>query len=556
MPLSVKLLSRRLHGGFLFYERSRKLTNFTELLKEYGLSQEFSLAVKGELDGIPDSVGEEHLQGRKDLTGMTIVTIDGEDAKDLDDAVSVELLDNGNYMLGVHIADVSYYVKEGSELDREAYSRGTSVYLVDQVVPMLPKKLSNSLCSLNPNEIKLTLSCFMEIDESGRIINYDICETFIKSKKRMTYTAVYEILDGDMAARSKYKSLVPMFELMRRLALILRDKRMKRGSIDFDFPEPKVITDEQGKTTEIKIHENTIANKIIEEFMLAANETVAKHMHRLGMPFVYRVHEKPDGEKIEHFATLVRNMGYKFKTGSGVSPKAMQNLLFKIKDTPEQIMLSTIMLRSLMKARYSEENIGHFGLAAEHYCHFTSPIRRYPDLIVHRILREWLHKRLDERRIEHYNRIVADAAQQSSETEVRATEAERYWVAFKICEYMEDKLGQVFEAFISSVTSFGLFVQLPSTAEGLIKMSDLDDDYYEYNEATLTLTGRRTGKKYYIGQSITVQLVKVSKELMQLDFVPYATEQQQKEVKKNERKSKSKRKGKHKGRGSKQKSKA
>lgn len=514
-----------------------------------------------EVNNIPDMIPEEELNRRKDLSEMTIVTIDGADAKDLDDAVSVERLKNGHYMLGVHIADVSYYVKENSVLDDEAFNRGTSVYLIDQVVPMLPKKLSNGLCSLNPHRPRLTLSCFMEIDHSGGVLNYEICETFIKTVARMTYTEVTEVLDGDMAARNEFGDLVPTFELMRVLALILRDKRMRRGSIDFDFPEPKIAVDENGRAVGVKIYENTISNKIIEEFMLVANETVARHMFNLNLPLVYRVHEKPGSEKVERFATLVRNMNYKFKAKEAVSPKAMQNLLFKIKGTQEQTMLSTMMLRSLMKARYSNENLGHFGLAADYYCHFTSPIRRYPDLMVHRILRAWLNGKLDERQISRYTKITADAAKQSSDTEVSATEAERDLVAYKMCEYMEDKIGQEFDGFISSVTSFGLFVQLPNTIEGLIRMTDLDDDYYEYDESNMTLIGRHTGRTYFIGEQIRVRLTKVTTELKQIDFVPVEVEVKQKEVKnksggKTKAKPKGKHERKHKARRSKQKGKA
>ncbi len=532
-------------------------TDFKELLSQYGLSQTFSLAVTDEVSAIPDMIPEREIARRKDLTDMTIVTIDGEDAKDLDDAISISRLTSGHYMLGVHIADVSYYVKEGSELDLEAYNRGTSVYLVDQVVPMLPKKLSNGLCSLNPHKPRLTLSCFMEIDQTGGVVSYEIAETVIKSSARMTYTAVTEVLSGDMAARSQYVDLIPTFELMRELALILRDKRSRRGSIDFDFPEPKVLTDEDGNTVGIKIYEHTISNKMIEEFMLAANETVARHMFRLELPLVYRVHESPDPDKIERFATLVRNMNYKFKTGAKISPKAMQNLLFKIKGTTEQVMLSTMMLRSLMKARYSNENLGHFGLAAEYYCHFTSPIRRYPDLMVHRILREWLTGRLDEKRIAYYVKLTKDAAEQSSETEVAATEAERDWVAYKMCEYMQGQVGQEFDGFISSVTSFGLFVQLPNTVEGLIRMVDLDDDYYVYDEQTMSLTGRRSGRTYYMGEKIRVRLAKVNVDLKQIDFVPVDVTPKKKEVKKNtDGKTAKKPQRQHKGRRSKQKGKA
>ncbi|MCK9478916.1 MAG: ribonuclease R [Firmicutes bacterium] len=515
----------------------------------------FSLAVKDEVGGIPNKIAEKELKGRTDLTDKVVVTIDGEDAKDFDDAISIEMLENKNYMLGVHIADVSYFVEENSELDKEAFSRGTSVYLIDNVVPMLPEKLSNKLCSLMPNKLRLTISCFMEVSGSGEVVNYSFCESFIKSSARMTYSKVAEILNGDMASRDEYNSFVPVFELMRELAMILRDKRMERGSIDFDFPEPKVIVDESGAPTDIVINENSVSTKIIEEFMLAANETVAKYIGGLGLPLVYRVHEKPNSEKIEQFAVLVRNMNYKFKTGKEVSPKEMQRLLFKIKGTPQQTIITAVALRSLMKARYSEENLGHFGLAATSYCHFTAPIRRYPDLIVHRILRHAIRRTFNKKLIAHFENIAEEAARQSSETEIAAVEAEREWVGYKMCEFMKDKVGQNFKAFVSSVTSFGLFVQLPSTVEGLIKMSDLDDDYYEYDEASLSLTGRRTGKKYSMGQQLDVCLAKVSEELRQIDFV-LATEEQ-KEVKgKNGKASKRKYKKDRKNGRSKQKSKA
>jgi ribonuclease R len=473
-----------------------------------------------EVAQISDEIPQEELARRKDLSDMTIVTIDGEDAKDLDDAVSIEKQENSGYRLGVHIADVSYYVKENSELDREALRRGTSVYLVDSVVPMLPKKLSNGLCSLNPNKIRLTLSCFMEIDGNGAVLDYSIEETFIKSAARMTYKQVREILDGDMATRTQFSKLVPTFELMRELSLILRDKRARRGSIDFDFPEPKVITNDEGVAVDIRIAENTIANRIIEEFMLVANETVARHMHSLELPLVYRVHEPPSEEKVQRFVTLVRNLNYKFKAKKDVSPKAMQNLLFKIKDTPHQVLLSTMMLRSLMKARYSHENLGHYGLAAPYYCHFTSPIRRYPDLMVHRILHEWIKGSLDERRIALYTKVTQEAAKHSSDAEVAATDAERQWVDYKACEYMESLVGNEFVGFISSVTSFGLFVQLPNTVEGLVRMVDLADDYYEYDEENMILFGRRTGREYHIGAPMRVRLAKVNKDLGQIDFVP------------------------------------
>ncbi|OQB14769.1 MAG: Ribonuclease R [Firmicutes bacterium ADurb.Bin193] len=516
-------------------ERSRTFTEFKELLRQHGLTQEFPLAVMDEVSKIPEQIPEEEFARRRDLSDMTIVTIDGEDAKDLDDAISVERLSDGNYLLGVHIADVSWYVRANTELDDEAFNRGTSVYLVDKVVPMLPKKLSNGLCSLNPHKPRLTVSCFMTIDESGGVIDYELCESFIVSKARMTYTKVTKVLDGDMAARSEFSDLVPTFELMRELALILRDKRMRRGSIDFDFPEPKIITDDDGRAVDVKLYENTVSNKIIEEFMLAANETVARHMSSLELPLVYRVHEKPTEDKIERFVNLVRSMNYRFKMKKSISPKAMQNLLFQIEGKPEQLMLSTMMLRSFMKARYSNENLGHFGLAADYYCHFTSPIRRYPDLMVHRILREWLNGRLDKKRIALYAKLTKDAAEQSSDTEVGAVEAERDWVSYKMCEYMEDKVGQDFDGIISSVTSFGIFIQLPNTIEGLIRMSDLNDDYYEFDEATMTLVGRHTRRTYRIGESIRVRLARVAKDVKQIDFVPVEAFNEKKPLRKKQR---------------------
>jgi len=491
-----------------------------DFLKERGLTEEFTLAVLDEVSEIPDLIEEREIARRRNLFDKVVVTIDGEDAKDLDDAISIEKNSDGTYQLGVHIADVSFYVKENSMLDLEALNRGTSTYLVDTVVPMLPKKLSNGLCSLNPYKPRLTLSVFMDINKYGAVMNYEICESVIKSTARMTYKKVTQILDGDMAARNEYDDFIPVFETMRELALILRDKRSRRGSIDFDFPEPKIITDAEGKVKEIKTYEITISNKIIEEFMLLANETVAKHMSLLGLPSVYRVHESPDKAKIEKLAELVHSMGHKLKVKNDISPKAMQNLLFKINETPQYVVLSTIMLRSMMKARYCEENLGHFGLAADYYCHFTSPIRRYPDLMVHRLLREWLNGNLDDKKIQQYQTITRDVALQSSETEMSATVNERDFVDYKMCEYMEDKIGLEYDGIISSITSFGMFVQLPSTIEGLVRMVDLEDDYYEFDEVHYTLIGRRTGRMYNIGDSIKVRLVKVNTELKQIDFQP------------------------------------
>ena len=531
-----------------YFEGSCIFTKISEFLEERGLSQEFSLAVMDELEGISEKIPDSEISRRKDLMDMTIVTIDGADAKDLDDAVSVERLENASYKLGVHIADVSYYVKPGSAIDDEAFQRGTSVYLVDTVVPMLPQKLSNGLCSLNPHKPRLTMSIFMVVNSIGTVTSYEICESVIKTTARMTYSKVTQVLDGTMAARHEHHDLIPTFEVMRELALILRDKRMRRGSIDFDFPEPKIITDEAGKVIDIHNHEITISNKIIEEFMLLANETIAKHMNKLELPLVYRVHEKPDATKIEKLVVLVKSMGHKFKTKEDISPKVMQNLLFKIQDTPEQLILSTMMLRSLMKARYSEENLGHFGLAADYYCHFTSPIRRYPDLMVHRLLREWLNGNLVGNTIKMYEKITHDTSLQSSDTEVQATIAERDWVDYMMCSYMAERIGEEFDGVISSITSFGMFVQLPNTVEGLVRMVDLADDYYEFDDVHFILTGRRTGRQYHMGEMIRVRLSKVNVDLKQIDFIPVEAEAKgdkgKKEVKKHyDRKPKTK--GKH-----------
>lgn len=493
--------------------------NIQDFLQERGYQTDFSLAVTDELKNVPDMIPEGEINRRRQLFDKTIITIDGDDAKDLDDAVSLEQTADGKYLLGVHIADVSHYVRENTALDDEAYARGTSVYLVDTVVPMLPTKLSNELCSLQPHKPRLTLSCFMTINRQGKIVNYEICETVIKSCARMTYKKVTQILEGNMAARHAYKALVPMFEQMRELALLLRDKRMRRGSIDFDFPEPYIKTDENGKAIDVQVYPITISNKMIEEFMLAANETVARHCANLNIPSVYRVHEHPDEEKLEKLAALVRTFGHRLKAKGNVTPKTLQSLLFRADGTNAQTVLSTMLLRAMMKARYSEENLGHFGLAADFYCHFTSPIRRYPDLMVHRILKEWLHGTLSSARIRHYRKTVRLAAKQSSETEADATVAERDYDDYKICEYMEQKVGQEFTGTICSVTSFGFFVQLPDTVEGLVRMVDLKDDYYVFDESACVLAGKRSGRLYCMGQEVRVRLAKVNTELKQIDFV-------------------------------------
>lgn len=525
--------------------------NINDFLYNYGFNPEFNLAVFEEVKTFSEMIPESEFKKRKCLFDWQIVTIDGDDSKDFDDAVSIKKLKNGKFELGVHIADVSHYVTEGSALDAEAYNRGTSVYLVDNVVPMLPEKLSNDLCSLVPHKPRLTLSCLMKIDSQGNVEDYKICETAIKSCARLTYHKVTQVLDGNMSARNEYADFIEMFENMRELALILRDKRMRRGAIDFDFPEPYFELDESGKVIDVKARELSISNKIIEEFMLAANETLAKHCEKLGIPCVYRVHEEPDSEKIEKLVNLVKVFGHKLKVNGKVSPKAMQSLLFRVDGTNAQTVLSTAMLRAMMKARYCEENLGHFGLAADFYCHFTSPIRRYPDLIVHRILKEWLNGNLDEWRITHYNRVTRRAAEQSSLTEAEATVAERDYDDFMCCEYMEDKIGQEFIGIISSVTDFGFFVELPNTVEGLVRMVDLSDDYYEFNEDTMLLTGRRTGRVFCMGHQVKVKLAKVNKELKQIDFV--LTELEKNEAPKEVRRKDGKQRSKHSKKGRKKK---
>ncbi len=494
--------------------------DFEKLLREFNLSPEFSLAVRDEVESIPDVVPDEELVGRRDLTNLNIFTIDGDDAKDLDDAVSIEILENGNYLLGVHIADVSHYVREKTDLDREAMDRGTSVYLVDTVVPMLPKKLSNGICSLNQGVIRLTMSVFMELNDRGNIVDYEICESYIKSKHRLTYNNVTKLLEGDEQLNAKYSDIADDLFKMRDLALHLTDKRQRRGGIDFDIPETKVVTDGNGKPIEIKKYEITISNHIIEEFMLAANETVARHMNKLEIPCVYRVHEKPEPGKVEKLVLMLRGMGYDYRPKENISSNSLQKVLADFKGTDFETAVSTVMLRSMMKARYSEESLGHFGLAAVYYCHFTSPIRRYPDLAVHRILKTWLHGDMDAWKITHFNRFAKKAAELSSDAEVNAVDAERKWTEVKICEFMKDFVGEDFDATVMSVTSFGLFAELDNCVSGLIPMNELKDDYYIYDEINNCLIGRRHKNIYRIGQKLKVRLVRVDTELQQIDFIP------------------------------------
>ncbi|WIF94921.1 ribonuclease R [Caminicella sporogenes] len=496
-------------------------TDIVSIIRKYNLPEEFPKKVLKEAESIPDTVSEEEIAKRRDLRGMNIVTIDGADAKDLDDAVSIEKLDNGNYRLGVHIADVTHYVKEGSHLDKEALKRGTSVYLVDRVIPMLPKKLSNGICSLNPKVDRLTLSVFMEIDKKGNVVDHEICESVIKTKERMTYTDVSDILEkNDSKLIKKYDYLVEDFKLMQELAMILKKKKEMRGSIDFDFPEAKIILDENGKPIEIKKAERRIANRIIEEFMIVCNETVAERMYWLKLPFVYRVHEEPDMEKIENFNKFIHNFGYHLKgISTEIHPKTLQELFNKVKGTKEEHIISTIMLRSLKQARYSPENLGHFGLASNYYCHFTSPIRRYPDLQIHRIIKEMLKNELNQNRIARLKNIVANAADRSSERERLAVEAERETDDLKKAEYMSYRIGEEYYGIISGVVSFGIFVELENTVEGLVRISSLVDDYYIFDEENYLFRGERTNKVFRIGDEVKVKVVNVNIDQREIDFI-------------------------------------
>lgn len=490
------------------------------IVRGFDLPVEFSEKVMNQVERIPDEVSGADMAGRKDLRKVQMVTIDGEDAKDLDDAVSV-FKEGEVYHLGVHIADVSNYVQENSALDWEALERGTSVYLVDRVIPMLPHKLSNGICSLNQGVDRLALSCLMTIDGKGNVTDYEIAETVICVDRRMSYTSVKKILeDKDEQECKEYEELVPMFELMEELAAILRKKRHKRGSIDFDFPESKMILDKAGHPLAIQPYERNTATKIIEEFMLIANETVAQHFFWLELPFVYRTHENPDPEKILKLSTFLNNFGYHMKTSpkEEVHPKEIQKLLDKIEGTPEEMLISRLTLRSMKQAKYTVECTGHFGLACQYYCHFTSPIRRYPDLQIHRIIKEQLRGRMKEKRIAHYESKLPEVAKHSSTMERRADEAERETEKLKKAEFMEQHIGEVYEGVISGVTSWGIYVELENTIEGMVHVSKLPGDYYYYDENSYEMVGQDTGKKYRLGEQIKIRVDGVERLTRTIDF--------------------------------------
>jgi ribonuclease R len=490
------------------------------IVKGYELPVEFSEKIMHQVENVSNEVSEADMAGRRDLRDVQMVTIDGEDAKDLDDAVSLTM-EGGLYKLGVHIADVTNYVQENSALDWEAKDRGTSVYLVDRVIPMLPHKLSNGICSLNAGENRLALSCLMTIDKKGEVVSHEIVESVIKVDRRMTYTSVKKILeDRDENEINEYGELVDMFELMQELAHILREKRKKRGSIDFDFPETKIILDREGHPLEIKPYDRNVATKIIEDFMLIANETVAQHFYWLELPFVYRTHDNPDGEKIDKLATFIRNFGYSIKSQQDeIHPKELQKLLTRIEDTPEEALISRLTLRSMKQAKYTTECTGHFGLACQYYCHFTSPIRRYPDLQIHRIIKEQLRGKMNEKRIDHYNEILPEVAKHSSEMERRADEAERETDKLKKVEFMEGHIGEIFEGVISSITSWGVYVELPNTIEGMIHVSMLPGDYFYYDEESYEMVGQATDIRYKLGQTLRVKVNATDKISRTIDFV-------------------------------------
>ncbi len=489
------------------------------IVKGYDIPSEFPERVMNQAMRTADYVSAADMEGRRDLRDVMMVTIDGEDAKDLDDAVSLTKKD-GLYYLGVHIADVSNYVQENSALDREAKKRGTSVYLVDRVIPMLPHKLSNGICSLNHGEDRLAMSCLMTIDNNGAVIDHEICESVINVNERMTYTSVAKILEqNDEEECKRYEELVPMFKDMAELAAILRARRVERGSIDFDFPETKIILDKEGNPIDIKPYERNTATNLIEDFMLIANETVAQHFFWLESPFVYRIHEQPAPEKIANLTTFIRNFGYNLHTKTeDVHPKEIQKLLAKIEGSNEEAVITRLALRSMMQAKYSTECTGHFGLACEYYCHFTSPIRRYPDLQIHRIIKDHLRGRMNDSKIAHYNEILPEVAKHSSETERRAEEAERETDKLKKAQYMESRVGEVYDGVVSGVTSWGMFVELSNTCEGLIRAADIEDDFYVFDESEYALIGESTGNSYRLGQKVKVKVKGADRMARTIDF--------------------------------------
>lgn len=496
--------------------------NIEAIIYEHGIKQEFDEETLKQAEKIPTEVTD--ISGRLDLRNQTIFTIDGDDARDFDDAVSIEQLENGNYKLGVHIADVTHYVTEGSPLDKEAFERATSVYLADRVIPMLPISLSNGICSLNPHVDRLTLTVFMEINQKGEIVKHELAKSVIRSVERMTYNNVIKLLEGDKGdVFTNFGYLLPTLEMMRDLASILHARRERRGSINFDFPESAVSVNDIGEPIAISKVERGVSHKMIEEFMLAANETVAEYAFWSEIPFIYRIHEPPGMDKLEEFNKFIYNFGLRikgtFSDNEPIHPKEFNRIIEAVKGTPEEQIISTYMLRSLMKARYSPQNAGHFGLAAKYYTHFTSPIRRYPDLAIHRILKEFIDGKLNEERANHFRGFTVHASEVSSDKEIGAENAERDVDDLMIAVYMSQFIGQSFDATVSSVTNFGLFAELENSVEGLIRLETMKDDYYIYDDKLRRLTGERTGRIYKIGDKINVTLVRTDILTRQIDFV-------------------------------------
>lgn len=490
------------------------------IIKKFRLPEEFPEKVLRHAEKVA-VINEEDYQGRRDLRSLSMVTIDGEDAKDLDDAVSLELMDNGNWYLGVHIADVGHYVKEDSTLDREAFERATSIYMVDRVIPMLPRQLSNDICSLNSGVDRLAMTCFMEINQKGDVVSHDITPSVIKVDERMTYTDVNKILlQNDQSLKERYGDFVPMFKNMSMLMHTLRQKRMARGAINFEFPEAKVILDEQGKPEAIVKRVSDVAEQMIEEFMIAANETVASEYYWRKAPFLYRVHESPDPDKVEELNEFLHRFGYHIKgTVHEIHPKAYQEIIEKVEGQPEARVISTVLLRSMRHARYYPEALGHFGLASKYYSHFTSPIRRYPDLVIHRVMKEYIaNGELSNDRRDKLRKRMDEYAEQSSFREKIAEDAERESLEMKKVEFMERHVGETFEGFISGVTAFGVFVELDNTVEGLVHVSTMTDDYYEYHEKMFTFMGRHTKKVYKLGDPVKILVTRVNVEDRSIDF--------------------------------------
>ena len=494
-------------------------TDILAIAYKHGIYEDFGPEVEKELESIPNEVNEKELEGRRDLTNEVIFTIDGDDTKDIDDAISIKKLDNGNYELGVHIADVSNYVKPNTALGDAAYERGTSSYLADTVIPMIPQKLSNGICSLNEGVIRLTMSCVMEINEKGKVVNYDIFTSYIKSRKKMTYKKVNDVIVRGIVAPG-YEEFADKLHLMNDLSKILRKEKISRGYMDFDLDEAKIVQDETGKAIDVikRVREN--GEKLIEDFMIAANETVANHIYQMDLPFVYRVHDTPKPEKVDDFMNLVKLMGYKLVGRyNEYSPKAMQGFLDQLHDKPEFEILSSLLLRSMRKAQYSSENIGHFSLASKAYTHFTSPIRRFPDLQVHRLLKKYLVENdMSMTTIQTLGSSLVEITRHSSEREVAAVEAERDVLDMKMAEYMEDHIGEEFDGIINTITNFGFFVELPNLVEGLVHVQTLKGDYFTYVPELLAMIGKSTKKTYRLGDKIRVKCVAASKETSMIDF--------------------------------------